>query len=147
MEVTEIEEEQGEFCVTKLRNNFIKDNEMGVVGGGMLAFEGTETKRQHIVVPDKKHCTCDIWQNTKKPCCHGVAYFWKWREYPLETILRDHAHYYYCYKSLHGLYKHNACPVSSNTLQFDNETLPPPNLKRKAGRPKKTALLSAKQVH
>ena len=38
---------------------------------------------------------------------------------------------------MQGLYKHNVCPVSTKTLQFDDETLLPPNTKRKAGRPKK----------
>ena len=72
----------------------------------------------------------------KFPCRHGVAYFSKWEQLDVAAILRDHVHYYFRYKALHGLYRPNICPVITDSLEYDGETLPPLE-KKPAGRPKK----------
>lgn len=136
MTVVEIEEATNEFTVSEVLNDKTKEDEQDTVGNSEIATAGIEKRRQYLLYPERKHCVCGRWQDTKFPCQHEMAYFRKWKEYTLFDVLRDEIHYYYRYGALQHLYTPNIVPVVTDALSFDGEALPPIS-KRSAGRPKK----------
>ena len=137
MKVYQIKEDTAEFCVTEANNQFLHQDEAIHFGTESNITSTIMKSRQHLVLPKKASCTCGKWQDMKFPCRHGVGYFRLWEDLSLQMIEDKYVHYYSQYKALQKLYKPNICPVSSDTIKFDEVTKPPTAASRSSGRPKK----------
>lgn len=84
-----------------------------------------------------KCCTCGLWQEYDLPCVHAMAYYRKHRRLLLPNIKSNYISSYYTYEMQNQLTAVNLVPVVISRLVMDEEeTLPPMNPKRAAGRPK-----------
>ena len=136
MKVYQVKESTFEFYVTETSNKFSIEDEAVDFGANTEVTKGIMKSRQHLVLPKEASCTCGKWQDLKFPCRHGIAYYRLWEELSLQTIEDEHVHYYYRYKALQKLYEPNICPVSSDTIRFDEVTKPPKVNSRSSGRPR-----------
>lgn len=106
---------------------------VGFVGGG--DYEVIDGTVGYVGNIDKRECICGAWQVSGIPCKHATAAIRFKRMDP-----EDFVHDFFSIDMYKKTYSHNMQPIPDKTmwppLQFETETIHPPTLRRRPGRPK-----------
>jgi hypothetical protein len=101
----------------------------------------SETFTQYTINVALKVCECGEWQEYGFPCVDAMAYLRLHRQLPFYQVLTtyvDAVHTYEAEREM--LSNNNIFPVCMATIARDGKTLPPKQLKRQSGRPRKKRL-------
>ncbi len=96
--------------------------------------ESDNSTKRHIVDLDSQHCSCRVWQVTRKPCKHALAWICTNR-----GKIQDFVNHFYSMQSFRAAYA-GRIPTMTDRTQWPSVDLGfkvhPPRLRRGAGKPR-----------